>query len=298
MIENFERILVKLESDLNSIKKEESALISQSKKSIQKIRECCKQLSLMKVNYEFKTKQEEIYFFKYIKASFYSKLFYYQDIFQIECHRPNGGDKAKRKFYKEHLYKISEHFNYHRSLYSYYRMGEISFDDKYFTQVKRYEEKYDVWGNIVQCEDDHSSTHDMLFARIMANDLLESFLRKEIGKLSGAKNSNSFSSPDIETIQQGHKKLKWTASKTSLTELVYALAHTDCVNNGKADIKDIAEFVEAVLDIDLGDFYRTYVELRMRTNRTKFLESLKASLIAKMDEDDEKDSSDPLADKK
>ena len=61
------------------------------------------------------------------------------------------------------------------------------------------------------------------------------------------------------------------------------------LNNGTSDIKETAEYFEKIFNIDLGDYYRTFLEIRMRkTNKTKFLNSLTDSLIKKMEEADEK----------
>ncbi len=58
---------------------------------------------------------------------------------------------------------------------------------------------------------------------------------------------------------------------------------------GKTDIKAIATYFENVFEIDLGDFYHTYLEIRNRKiNRTKFLDSLKDAIIRQMNEQDEK----------
>ena len=44
-----------------------------------------------------------------------------------------------------------------------------------------------------------------------------------------------------------------------------------------------------MFNIDLGDFYHSYLELKARKmNRTKFLDSLRDALIKRMDEQDEK----------
>ena len=81
--------------------------------------------------------------------------------------------------------------------------------------------------------------------------------------------------------------LKWTASKTALTELIYALYAQGVFDKGNADIKAIAKVFEQMFDIDLGDFYHTFMELKARKiNRTKFLDSLRDALIRKMDEDE------------
>ena len=46
-----------------------------------------------------------------------------------------------------------------------------------------------------------------------------------------------------------------------------------------------------MFNIDLGDFYHSYLELKARKmNRTKFLDSLRDALIKRMDEQDEKHS--------
>ena len=72
-----------------------------------------------------------------------------------------------------------------------------------------------------------------------------------------------------------------------MIELIYALHSTDAINNGTADIKDIAYFVERIFRIDLGNYYRAFLEIRMRKNgRTKFLDTLKEELIKRMDETD------------
>lgn len=86
-----------------------------------------------------------------------------------------------------------------------------------------------------------------------------------------------------------HKQhLSWTISKTALTELIYALYSKSVFNNGNADIKQIAQSFEAFFNIDLGDFYHTYLELKNRKiNRTKFIDSLREGLIQKMEEEDE-----------
>ena len=80
--------------------------------------------------------------------------------------------------------------------------------------------------------------------------------------------------------------LSWTASKTALTELIYALHSQGAFGN--TDIISITKTFESTFNINLGDFYHTFMELKARKiNRTKFLDSLKESLLKKMDEEDE-----------
>ena len=95
--------------------------------------------------------------------------------------------------------------------------------------------------------------------------------------------------PPKEKSQLNHNlKLNWTGSKVALIELLYAL-HTEGVfNNGTSDLKDIAEYFENVFSIDLGQYHRAFLEIRMRkTDKTKFLNGMKEKLIRRMENTDE-----------
>ena len=79
----------------------------------------------------------------------------------------------------------------------------------------------------------------------------------------------------------------WTGTKRALVELIYALDACGCLNKGTVDIKEIVAYFEYVFDIDLGDFYHTYMELKAKTkDRTGFLSTLKDRLLMRMREQD------------
>lgn len=70
--------------------------------------------------------------------------------------------------------------------------------------------------------------------------------------------------------------------------MIYALYAQGVFNNGNTDIKLIAKTFESTFNIDLGDFYHTFMELKARKiYRTKFLDNLRDALIKKMDVEDE-----------
>ena len=59
-------------------------------------------------------------------------------------------------------------------------------------------------------------------------------------------------------------------------------------NNGAADLKDIAEYLEYIFEIDLGQYRRTFHEIRARkVDRTKFIITLNEKLLKRMDNSDE-----------
>ena len=135
--------------------------------------------------------------------------------------------------------------------------------------------KHDIrlWLDTFYFEADHrfSTSHDYKVAKIIANDLIQVYLEDRLNNVNVKKVSNN--------------SLKWTANKTALTELIYALYSHGVFNNGNTDIKLIAKAFEDAFNIELGDFYHTFMELKARKiNRTKFLDSLCETLIKKMDE--------------
>ncbi|MBL7706620.1 MAG: RteC domain-containing protein [Taibaiella sp.] len=54
-----------------------------------------------------------------------------------------------------------------------------------------------------------------------------------------------------------------------------------------ADIRQIISALEGIFKIQLGDFYRVFLNIRIRqSSRTTFMDELKEKLIERMDETD------------
>ncbi|WP_298948607.1 RteC domain-containing protein [uncultured Polaribacter sp.] len=131
-------------------------------------------------------------------------------------------------------------------------------------------------------DEQFSTSKDSTVAKILAFDMLIIHLKKEVDKLEDngmETNGNTF---------KKQSQLFWTGNKTELVELIYALYSAGKINSGTADIKELAMTFEEMFNINLGDFYRTFLEIRSRKiNQTKFIDKLKESLITKMLESDE-----------
>ncbi len=73
-----------------------------------------------------------------------------------------------------------------------------------------------------------------------------------------------------------------------LIDLLYAFRSRGSLNNGTIDVKDLAALFENTFNVKLGNFYRTFQEIRIHKNsRTTFLDKLKELLVRRMDESDE-----------
>ncbi|MDG1729426.1 MAG: RteC domain-containing protein [Algibacter sp.] len=277
---NFQKIINKLEAQLESLEIEDENIILRSEKSIKLIKQALKRIRLKVIQSSFSNKEEEIIFFKNIKPKIFSKLIYHAKLFNIESKRPRSSDKSQVKYFNEQIDKLQNYFNENLEFYHYYRRGDTFLDEHYFlrgkSDIRLFSDSFYFY-----TDEEFSTSHDCSVATIIAYDLLMIHLKKEIDKLEN--NSNHIS---LQYLQK-QSKMTWTSQKVSLIELIYAIHSTDVINNGNVDIKEIACIVEQIFKIDLGDYYRAFLEIRMRKKgRTKFLDSLKESLEKRMSEVD------------
>lgn len=232
------------------------------------------------IKYKGLNKKEEIEFFRDIKPKFASKLIYYNQIYTIETNKPLGSHKTIAKYYNAELLKLKVFFKQNQEFYRYCRTGNNCLDNKYFIRAK-YDLKLMIESYYFQADHRFTTSHDYKVACILANDDIKVFLEEQIEKLGRKTITVQSPSPLL-------KGPKWTGSKVELIELIYAL-HTEGVfNNGTSRLKEVTTFFETVFNIDLGQFHRVFLEIRNRkTERTKFLNTLKNKLIIRMDNADE-----------
>lgn len=279
MKNNYNQILNEINEQLRFVSLEIEDVVKRSETSIDIILKALAQLKILVLKAKF-TQGEEIIFFKEIKPLLLSKLVYHNKVYKIEMKKPQGGDKVLRKYYNLELDKLKRYFDNELDFYRYYRSNSTYLDHKYFVR-----DKHDIKLSLdtFYFEADHrfTTTHDYKVAKIIANDLVQVYLENEINYIDRKE-------PKPKNSEFPKTKLNWAASKTDLTELIYSL-QTSNIFGSNTDIKEIASYFENVFNIDLGDYYRIYMELRIRkTGRTKFVDSLKEKLIKRMDEEDSK----------
>ena len=86
-------------------------------------------------------------------------------------------------------------------------------------------------------------------------------------------------------------KVRWTADKIDLVELLDALHEAKCIDNGEMTLKEMEVWVYRLFGIESKDCYRFYVSIRnrKRDSRTAFLDHLKDKLLEKMQRDDRRE---------
>lgn len=249
------------------------------KQGIDLSKKALNQMRFIVRNNKFKSQKIEIKFFKTEKPFIHSRLIFFINRSKFYADRPQSNIDEQRKFIKRLLKKLERKKIKHTEFYRYYKNNDNSLDSPFFL---RGNEQLEIVfnGEYVDTDPTFSTSHDYLAAEVLAYGFLTRFYSKELEKLK-----------IIESQQIGKEKrhpilnnITWTASKTDLVELVYALIASGAIKNGEVEIKNVVEACQLIFNIDLGNIYKTYTEIKAREkDQTKFLDNIKMCLIKKID---------------
>jgi hypothetical protein len=277
----YTRLSKKIQAELIQVDIERCDIsIEESVKMLKFLKDCLSQLRDYFIVLESLSIQDEITFFKEIKPEVLGLLLYFNKIHNIELKCPIGSNETQSEYYDKELKSLTYFFERNLDFHQYYRANSTHLDESYFVRGK---------SNPELCVDSAQYILDPLFstgydykvAKIICNEMLRIYLNKKKHRLE-----------KLVTIKKDRESLpttnlKWTSSKADATELGYAIRDSGVINYGNVDIKEIMNFIEVNFDIDLGDYYRTYVALKSRKkDRTPFLNRLIESLIRRMEKDD------------
>lgn len=213
--------------------------------------------------YLFSDTEEEIDFFKNVKPVLLAQYYYYEALASYAAGKPFGDADRMKNYSHSFLSEIRIHYSKYLDFYTYCVSGSSNLDNIYFTRNSTMigEPELDVR---------FSTKYDLILARFICNQHLEETIMSRIEVKPGT--------PELST-------LKWTAKKTHLVELVYALHQAAAFNNGKAELKEIAKAFEVLFNTSLDNLYKKFQEISLRKiNRTMFIDELKVKLEQKLDE--------------
>lgn len=226
----------------------------------------------------FKNEAEEIEFFRNIKPHILGKLIYYNKVFQIEAACPVKEGKMYDDFFMTQLQELKLEFKEYMCeshFYTYYRSGRSDRDREYFMRGK-INYKDGLHSYVFEIDHQFSTYYDSKVARILANDLIYTYLITKINP----------EEPSSSVLHNGEstKDVFWTDSKNALIELIYALYAAGVISHGKIGIRKIAMVFQIVFRIPLGDIHHSFHRMKDRAGtRTSFLNHLKVSLEEYMD---------------
>ena len=253
-------------------------VLNTAKKCVSSVKLSMTKLREEVIRIQFLHLKDEILFFKHIKPLFHRHLIFWAYVSNIELLRPVGGKDEVRSYFQRELNKLNYFFASQSGFYLYCRNGETMMDEIYFLRDKQ---DYSTTNpHSVDNDRSFSTSHDYLVAKILANEMLLDYLTNEMDNLEQGK---------LMHPAKPVSSLQWTASKAGLVELIYALQSVGVYNNGTAEIKEIAQLFEMMFQVDLGNYYHTFNEIRLRKkNRAQLLDQMKEKLVKKMDEMDER----------
>lgn len=277
-----EPLLEEMENTLQQIRQHHPVPLCMALEAVSFLYTILERLKQMMLAYQFADEAEEIYFFKHMKPRFLSQLHLYNKVLEIETQRPVGCLELARDFVVKEMLAVERFFTSHREFYHYYRTSGNHFDEQYFTR-RAFDIRLVAGRSFVDTDHRFSTTHDALLAMCMANEMLLVHLNQALAAIDRPEAVNTAANP------APLPPLQWTDSKASLVELIYALHTHAVIDNGRPEIKDIAAYFEQIFNIDLGNYYHTYLELRTRKmGRTKFLDTMREKLQQRMDEQEER----------
>lgn len=272
IVADLEQKIVTLNSGSTSVFEEVETGMYFCRKAINKLRKRFLSIELL-------SPDQECYFFKTIKPIPAGYMIYFISLADFELNRPQTSNRKVKKYIQEKIASYQEYFVEHRTFYKYLERRRTDRDSEYFLRSNG-KVKFHLDAVHYCIDQNFSTSHDYITAKIFAHKLLISRLRKELFKLKNTSRLNTF----LTTTSS----FQWTANKVDLIELIYALHAVKSINNGQVEIKDIASLVQEVFNIKLGDYYRTFIEIRSRKiHPTKFLDNLKQSLTNRILQADE-----------
>lgn len=268
-METYLQIMESFDMEMESIQQKDPFKIEHAEKAIQHCQSCIEQLREQVINRGFKTRQDEIRFFKILKPKLVGTLIAYLNIRKILTQLPIIPSEKLTAFYSEQAAFLHAFYQDKHELYYYFIRNHVHLDNVYFTRgYHMFSSDIHDFPNIIDSQ--FSTAKDMVFAQFIGNQKTLDFLKE------------CPTHPHGQTHPMAHS-FKWTGQKVDLVELIYALQASGLINNGSVGIKDLALAFQALFAIEIGDYYRTFLEIRMRkSNPSKLLDTLKTSLQNKI----------------
>lgn len=269
-----------IDIEIESIDINGKDIIDDSLKAIRVLQKAISDIRNFVISNNFFSKEEEIHFFKEQKPEILSRLLYFNKIFQIESKFPNGSNDIVIKYLHKELDSLTYFFNRNLNFYQYYRSKSSIYDEYYFIRGKN-DLRLNSDSSHFNSDPNFSTGYDFKVAKILAYEMLRIYLNKRLQNIGKERN--------LEEVRAKYAKspINFTGKKVALIELGYALANSGDINGGRIEIKEMMDFLGSAFNIDLGDYYRTYITIKDRKkDRTIYLSNLIQTLIRKMDEDD------------
>ena len=262
-----EELQTRMKTAMDQITLDQPDVVIRTSQLIACIESTVLELKRYVLKYKFKTVEEEIEFFKTIKPIFISQLWYHKKLFKIRLVESFNDTETRIRYYRRIL-KSLENYMLKNSEFYHNTFSHINhMDEKYFTRGTALKQR-------IENDERFSTLGDEKVTRILTNELIKVYVFEAMQKIKSG-------------LDNKIPNISWTGSKTDLIELIYGLHASGVFNKATADLKQIASYFEAVFNVSLGNYYRTFQEICLRkSGQTNFLDQLRTDLISKIEEKD------------
>ena len=207
-MEQYSHIITELEADLKRIAMTSGSMLNTAKSAIKRCRIALVELRWIVVNEGFPDVPSEIRFFKEIKPVAYSRLLFYQAVFEIESFRSKYDSDRIKRYMKVKLDEIELFVEENVSSVQYYNCGFTYLDSLYFVR-DRDEIPVELRGSQYLMDQQFNTWQDYTFSVLRANDLLTEYLTREINRMDKQEQPNQLQQLSYQN---------WTGNKIDLVE--------------------------------------------------------------------------------
>ncbi len=259
----------KLKNKLNQVNPKQSDLLQRTEKSILLVKDATSELEFLIRENGFRSPEDEIHFFRHIKPEINSLSIAFSIIQFVETQRPTSSKEGLEKLVHQKLEFVRQHYVDYPEFISYYNSASTIKDEIFFlrtnvTKGNMFSQPFDA---------NYSTGYDLIAAYALAYKFLVTHFEQ---------------CPCRNLIEEPDPKMQWTKQKVAFGELLYALKNIKAINNGNTELSVMSRSLGKLLNIEIGDPYKTFNEIRSRKeDRLRFLKQMILELESKMDELDE-----------
>ncbi|NML22446.1 hypothetical protein HHL16_16295 [Pseudoflavitalea sp. G-6-1-2] len=282
LLQSSELLLSTLHEQLAATKATQSTPLLQSKAAIPVCLEHVRILRKHLKAYRNVPRDQEIHFFRYIKPQFVSQYLFHVLQYRLHYSWPKGDVETEQLYLEEELNHIRRFFKKNHQFCCYYSADSIYLDNIYFL---RGQQDVEPSPEHLICGTDPSfnTPKDLLVARVIANNLFRTYLHEQLVQLQSSKEKHSRATPA--------SGLTWTASKSALMEVIYAVYLTRAVNGGNCEIKALATVICNIFNVEINynSIYDFIYHLKLRKlEPTKYTDQMRTCLLQSYDNQTEK----------
>jgi len=272
IIDNFDLAII-------DVKKSDLPKLNKVAENIKIARDCLFQLRLHLRKMDSISTRDEIHFFKKQKPYIRGKLNFYLELNDFLIDYPATGISKQRIYINEQIAKLKAEKTKVSDFAKYCKLNATKLDYIYFLRA---DHQLDLF-MIRNLEDpEFSTSHDKLASKIVTFNLLMKFYASELDLLNPKKENVVIEV--VKPLKVVKPLLEWKGSNTDLIETIYGLDYRGAVGeSGPENIKKMVKFSERAFGIKLGNYQKTFCEIKARSkDHAKFLESVAAALNAKI----------------